>query len=78
MFAGVSSSSRATCFNTEVCRQDRRWDTKVRLALVESSQSPYVSWCLMQVSAAYSNTDKCLIYTELGVECQAFVAPYPF
>ena len=26
MFAGVSSSSRATCPNTEMRRRDKRWD----------------------------------------------------
>jgi len=30
MFAGVTSSSRATCPNTEMRRQDRRWDNEVR------------------------------------------------
>ena len=30
MFAGVSSSSRATCPNTEMCRRDRRWGSEVR------------------------------------------------
>ena len=30
MFAGVTSSSRATCPNTEMHRQDRRWDSEVR------------------------------------------------
>ena len=30
MFAGVSSSSRATCPNTELRRRDRRWDSEVR------------------------------------------------
>ena len=30
MFSGVSSSSRATCQNTEMRRRDRRWDGEVR------------------------------------------------
>jgi len=30
MFAGVLSSSRATCPNTEMCHRDRRWDSEVR------------------------------------------------
>jgi len=30
MFAGVSSSSPATCPNTQMCRRDRRWDSEVR------------------------------------------------
>jgi len=30
MFAGVTSSSRATCPNTEMRRRDRRWDSEVR------------------------------------------------
>ena len=30
MFAGVTSSSRATCPNTEMRRRDRRWDCEVR------------------------------------------------
>ena len=30
MFAGVTSSSRATCRYTEMRRQDRRWDSEVR------------------------------------------------
>ena len=30
MFAGVMSSSRATCPNTEMRRRDRRWDSEVR------------------------------------------------
>ena len=30
MFAGVSLSSRATCPNMEMCRRDRRCDSKVR------------------------------------------------
>jgi len=31
MFAGVLSSSRATCPNTEMCRRDRRWDCDILL-----------------------------------------------
>ena len=31
MFAGVSSSSRATCPNTEMCRRVRRWDCDILL-----------------------------------------------
>jgi len=30
MFTGVTSSSRATCPNTEMRRRDRRWDSEVR------------------------------------------------
>ena len=30
MFASVTSSSRATCPNTEMRRRDRRWDSEVR------------------------------------------------
>jgi len=30
MFAGVTSSSRATCPNTEMRRRDKRWDCEVR------------------------------------------------
>ena len=34
MFAGVSSSSRATCPNTEMRRRERRWDSEVRPVVV--------------------------------------------
>jgi len=38
MFAGVTSSSRATCANTEMRRRDRRWnsDSGVRSVISDS------------------------------------------
>ena len=40
MFAGVSSSSRATCPNTEMRRQDRRYDSEVRPVRCSTSSFP--------------------------------------
>ena len=37
MFAGVLSSGRATCPNTEVSQRDRRWDSEVRPVRCSSS-----------------------------------------
>ena len=90
MFAGVSSSSRATCPDTEMHRWDRRWDSEVRPVPCSTSSFRTRSnhripiSCLrhfwwktsrvltsadskVQMSAAYSsNTDKTMVYTELG------------
>jgi len=83
MFVGVSSSSRATCPNTEVHRRDRRCDSEVRPFFTSSfrtrSYHPIPSNYLrhfwwkasrvltsadskVQVSAAYSNTDKTSVW----------------
>ena len=43
MFAGVSSSSRAICPNTEMRRRERRWDSEVKLVISDSVVQAAVS-----------------------------------
>jgi len=86
MFAGVSSSSRATCPNTKMRRRERRRDSEVRPVRCSTSSFRTRSYhripssCLIrhfwwkasrvltsadskvQVSAAYSNTDKTSVW----------------
>jgi len=100
MFAGVSSSSQATCPNTEMRRRDRRYDSEVRpvrcivlhhfglsrtigfqAAVSDTSGAKHPQFShqlIVRSKCLRRNTDKCLIYTEVGVACQALVAPYPF
>jgi len=61
MFAGVTSSSRATCPNTELRRRDRRSDTEVRPVrcstfIISDSVVPSVSMHLLQLVTASSYT----------------------
>ena len=54
MFAGVSSSSGAMCPNTEMRRQDRRWDSEVRP--VRCSTSSFRTRSYVGFQAAVSDT----------------------
>ena len=46
MFAGVTSSNRATCPNTEMCRRDRTRDSEVRPVRCSTSFHRIPSSCL--------------------------------
>jgi len=50
MFAGVLSSSRATCQNTETRQRDRRWGSEVRP--VRCSISPFRTWSYHQIPSS--------------------------
>ena len=59
MFAGVSSSSRATCPNTEMRRRDRRWDSEIRP--VRFSTSSFGLGRTVGFQAAVSDANTALI-----------------
>ena len=54
MFAGVTSSNRATCPNTEMCRRDRTRDSEVRP--VRCSTSSFRARSYHRIPAAVSDT----------------------